>query len=112
MLNIIKISLRNLMRYKRRTFLVTALIAFGVMAVQVFISASGSYKSLIVGQITDAMLGHIQIHKKGYMVSIENVPLNLNMKQHGADLISKALSTIPGVEAFSTRIRLGGMISN
>ncbi len=112
MLNIFKIAMRNLMRYKRRTFLVASLIALGVLAVQVFIAASGSYKGLIIGQITDAMLGHIQIHKKGYLVSVENVPLNLNLKQHGVDIIGKVLKSIPDIEAYSPRIRLGGMISN
>jgi putative ABC transport system permease protein len=112
MLNIFKIAMRNLMRYKRRTFLVASLIALGVLSVQVFIAASGSYKSLIIGQITDAMLGHIQIHKKGYLVSIENVPINLNLKQHSVDIIENVLKSIPDIEAYSTRIRLGGMISN
>jgi putative ABC transport system permease protein len=100
------------MRYKRRTFLVASLIALGMVAVQVFIAASGSYKSLIIGQITDAMLGHIQVHKKGYLVSIENVPLNLNLKQHGVGIIENVLKSNPDIEAYSTRIRLSGMISN
>jgi len=112
MLEIIKIAARNLMRYKRRTLLVGALIALGVIAVQVFMAASGSYKSLIVGQITDAMLGQMQIHKKGYVVSIENVPMNLNMMPHGVGIIEDILKGIPEVEAYSTRIRLGGVISN
>jgi putative ABC transport system permease protein len=112
MRNIVKIALRNLMRYKRRTFLVASLIALGVIAVQVFVATSGSYKSLIIGQITDAMLGHIQIHKKGYLVSVENVPLNLNLKPHEVGLIENVLKSIPDIEAYSTRVRLGGLISN
>jgi putative ABC transport system permease protein len=100
------------MRYKRRTFLVASLIALGMVAVQVFIAASGSYKSLIIGQITDAMLGHIHVQKKGYLVSIENVPLNLNLKQHGVGIIENVLKSNPDIEAYSTRIRLSGMISN
>jgi putative ABC transport system permease protein len=112
MLNIFKIAIRNLTRYKRRTLLVSALIALGVIAVQVFVAASGSYKTLIISQITDAMLGQMQIHKKGYLVSIENVPMNLNLKQHGVGIIENILKTMPDVEAYSPRIRLGGMISN
>jgi putative ABC transport system permease protein len=112
MRNILKIALRNLLRYKRRTVLVAALIALGVVAVQVFTATSGSYKGLIVGQITDAMLGHLQIHKKGYLVSVENVPLNLNLKPHGVGSIEEVLKSTPGIAAYSTRIRLGGMISN
>jgi putative ABC transport system permease protein len=112
MLNIFKIALRNLSRYKRRTILVGLLIALGVVAVQVFVATSGSYKTLIVSQITDAMLGHLQIHKKGYLISVENVPMNLNIKQHGVDKIESILKAMPEIEAYSLRIRLGGMISN
>jgi putative ABC transport system permease protein len=110
--NILKIAIRNLMRYKRRTFLVATLIALGVIAVQVFVASSGSYKSLIISQITDAMLGQMQIHKKGYLVSVENVPMNLNLDQHGAAMIDSILNSMPDVEAYSPRIRLAGMISN
>jgi putative ABC transport system permease protein len=112
MRSIFKIALRNLMRYKRRTLLVATLIALGVIAVQVFIASSSSYKSLIISQITDAMLGQMQIHKKGYLVSVENVPLNLNMDRRGASIVESILDSLPDVEAYSPRIRLGGMISN
>jgi putative ABC transport system permease protein len=110
--NILKIAARNLMRYRRRTFLVAMLIALGVIAVQVFVASSGSYKSLIIGQITDAMLGEMQIHKKGYLVAVENVPMNLNLDQHGAAMVDSILNSVPEVEAYSPRIRLAGMISN
>jgi len=110
--NIFKIAMRNLMRYKRRTFLVATLIALGVIAVQVFVASSSSYKSPIISQITDAMLGQIQIHKKGYLVSVENVPMNLNLDQHGASIVEGILDSVPEIEAYSPRIRLGGMISN
>ena len=110
--NILKIAVRNLTRYKRRTFLVATLIALGVMAVQVFVASSSSYKSLIISQITDAMLGQMQIHKKGYLVSVENVPMNLNLDQHGASIVEGILDSMPDIEACSPRIRLAGMISN
>jgi len=48
-----------------------------VLFVLVFIAASGSFKNMIIAQITDSMLGHIQVHKKGYVASIENLPLTL-----------------------------------
>ena len=110
--NILKIAVRNLMRYKRRTLLVATLVALGVIAVQVFVASSGSYKSLIISQITDAMLGQIQIHKKGYLVSVENVPMDLNLDQRGAATVDSILNSMPEVEAYSPRIRLAAMISN
>ena len=64
MLNIVKIAAKNLLRYKRRTLLTTALIALGVVAVLLFIAVSGSFKSLMIGQITDSVMGHVQIDRK------------------------------------------------
>ncbi len=79
-MDLVKIALRNLLRYKRRTLLTASLITIGVVFVLVFMAVSGSFKAMMIGQITDAMLGHIQIHKKGYVASIDNLPLNLNLK--------------------------------
>jgi len=81
MLNVIKIAARNLRRYQRRTILTSALITLGVVAVLLFISITGSFKSMMVGQITDSMIGHLQIHRKGYLASIDNLPLNRNLNQ-------------------------------
>ncbi len=41
MFNLFRIAIRNLMRYKRRTFLTTSLITMGVVFVLVFIALSG-----------------------------------------------------------------------
>ncbi len=62
--NIIKIAFRNLYRQKRRTFLTMGIVAFGVLAVLLFSATAGSFKNLIIGEITDSMLGHIQIQQK------------------------------------------------
>ena len=43
----------------------------------------------MVGQITDSMLGHLQIHKKGYLSSIDNLPLHLNINEQGIAKIEK-----------------------
>ena len=75
MFNLFKIAMRNLIRYKRRTLLTASLITLGVVFVLVFVSISGSFKAMMIGQITDSMLGHLQIHRKGYVASIDNLPL-------------------------------------
>lgn len=110
--NLFKIAVRNLMRYKRRTLLTVSLITIGVVFVLVFVSVSGSFKRMIVGQITDAMLGHVQIHKKGYVASIDNLPLNLNIKPQALGKIEDAIKQTPGIEEYSVRLKFGGMFSN
>ena len=112
MLNIFKIAVRNLTRYKRRTLLTASLVAIGVVFVLVFISVSGSFKNMMIGQITDSFLGHIQIHKKGYVASIDSLPLTLNMGPKAFGKVEKAINEIPDIEAYSKRIKFGGMFSN
>ena len=112
MLNVFKLAARNLFRYKRRTLLTSMLITLGVVAVLLFISVSGSFKALMVGQITDSMLGHIQIHKKGYLASIDSLPLNRNLTGNQLDKVVQVLAEEAAVEAYSMRIKLGAMFSN
>ncbi len=110
--NILKIAVRNLQRYKRRTLLTSILITLGVVAVLLFVSVSGSFKSMMVGQITDSMLGHLQIHRKGYMASMDSLPLNRNMQEKQIARVKEFLDANEHVEAYSMRIKLGAMLSN
>lgn len=112
MFNIFKLAIRNLRRYKRRTLLTSILITLGVVAVLLFISVSGSFKAMMVGQITDSMLGHLQIHKKGYLASIDNLPLDRNLKGSQLSKVKEILDSIAQVDVYSMRIRFGAMFSN
>jgi len=110
--NIFKIAIRNLLRYKRRTLLTTSLITIGVVFVLVFISISGSFKSMMISQITDSMLGDLQIHRRGYVASIDNLPLNLNIGAQDHKIVETLLKQEIEVEAYSPRIKFGGLFSN
>lgn len=112
MIRILKLAARNLTRYWRRTLLTSGLIVLGIVAVLLFVAVSGSFKSIMVGQITDSMLGHLQVHHRGYVASIDNLPLNLNIKSKGLKKIEQALAVIPKVEAVSPRLKFGAMFSN
>jgi len=112
MFNLLRIAIRNLIRYKRRTLLTASLITIGVVFVLVFMAISGSFKNMMVSQITDSFLGHIQIHKKGYVSSIDTLPLTMNMETQAIKKVKKAISNVPEIEAYSMRIKFGGMFSN
>lgn len=112
MVNLFKIAIRNLLRYKRRTLLTASLITVGVVFTLVFISVSGSFKTMMIGQITDSTLGHIQVHSKGYVLSIENLPLNLNLPSKINKRLQEILDHQLEIEAYSPRIKFGGMFSN
>jgi putative ABC transport system permease protein len=107
-----KIALRNLLRYKRRTLLTASLITVGVVFVLVFMAVSGSFKNMMISSITDSMLGQMQVHRKGYVASIDNLPLNLNLKAGAVQKIEAALKAQPEIAAWSPRIKFGGMFSN
>lgn len=112
MINLIKIAVRNLFRYKRRTILTSSLIAFGVVLVIVFGGLAISFKTQMVGVITNTALGDLQIHKKGYVESIDNLPLNISLSDSEYVDVERALKALPEIAAYSPRIKFGAMISN
>ncbi|WP_027369023.1 ABC transporter permease [Desulfocurvibacter africanus] len=112
MRSMFKIALRNLLRYKRRTILTSLLIVLGVTMVLLFSGLAGSFKAMMVGIITDSTLGHLQIHRKGYVASIDSLPLNLNMSAKGYEQLAGVLDKDPDVAAYAPRIKLGAMLSN
>ena len=112
MKNIIKISFRNLLRSGRRTVLTASLITIGVMFVLVYAALSGSFKEYMIGQVTDSMLGHIQIHKKGYVASVDNLPLDKNLNEKQIEKITELLDGNKFVESYTFRLKLGTMFSN
>lgn len=112
LLTILSIATRNLLRYQRRTLLTLLLIIIGIVAVLVFVAVTGSFKNFMIGQITDSVTGHSQIHSQGYVASIDNLPLNLNIKAPAMEKIMKTINADKNVESYSTRIKFGGMLSN
>ncbi|MCK5795630.1 MAG: ABC transporter permease [Deltaproteobacteria bacterium] len=110
--NILRIAGRNLLRYRRRTLLTVSLITLGVVSVLTFISVAGSFRQMMIGQITDSMLGHMQVHRRGYVASTDSLPLNLNIKEAETKKLVATLKNLPQVEAISSRIKFGAMLSN
>lgn len=112
MFNLVKIAGRNIRRYKRRSLLTVSLIAFGVVFVLVFVAVTASIKDFMIAQITDSYLGDLQIHRGGYVASIETLPLNLNLTPEAASSIEKVLGGLKEVESYSERIKFGALFSN
>lgn len=108
----LKIAYRTLKRNHRRMILTTTLIAIGVIFVLLFSAFSGSFKSYMIGQITDSMLGHIQIHQKGYVASLDNMPLDKNIPEHKLRTITRELDALDGIASYSLRLKHSALISN
>jgi len=109
---IFKIAARNLLRYQRRTILTTLLITLGVVSMLLFVSTTSSFRNMMVGQITDSMLGHFQIHKKGYVSSIDSLPLTMNMTPKMLNKVEELFAQRKDIEAWSPRVKFGVMFSN
>ncbi|MBA3057284.1 FtsX-like permease family protein [Rhodoferax sp.] len=108
----LKLAMRNLLRYRRRTLLTALLITLGVVALLLFVAAAGSFKQTMVGSITDSMLGHLQIHRKGYTASMDNLPLTMSLQPKAVEKVEEFLKADPAVAAYSKRVKLGAMFSN
>ena len=112
MKNIIKIAWRNLLRYTRRSLLTSSMIAVGVALVIIFSGIGSSFKNEIIGVITNSNVGDIQIHKKGYVGSIDNLPLDITIPANGVKKIELLLNNNTEIKSYSERIRFGSMVSN
>lgn len=112
MLNILKIASRNLFRYWRRTMLTAGLVTVGVVAVLLFVALAGSFKTLMIAEITESYLGHLQVHRRGYVASIDTLPLNLNMPSDKVAAVEQAFGKVAGIAAWSPRVKLPAMFSN
>jgi len=51
-------------------------------------------------------MGDLQIHSKGYVESIDNLPLNLTLSGQKLAGVEKMLKAIPEISAYSPRINL------
>ncbi|MFC2076277.1 ABC transporter permease [candidate division KSB1 bacterium] len=109
---LIKIGARNLLRYKRRTLLTLALICIGMIFFLVFMAIAGSFKNIMISQITDSFLGHMQIHQRGYLAAIETLPLHLNIPPDKITGVEEILNRTEGIEAYSKRVKFGAGFSN
>lgn len=112
MTSTLKLVFRNLLRYRRRTLLTALLIMLGVLALLLFVAGANSFKQTMIGSITDSMMGHMQIHRKGYIASIDNLPLNMSLQPKAVEKIEEILKSDAAVATYSKRIKLGAMFSN
>jgi putative ABC transport system permease protein len=102
----IKMAVRNLLRQKRRTLFTGLSMLVGFVLCCFFIGwADGTY-NYIIDSFTKNRLGHIQIHKKGYLhrrslyKTIDNV-----------DEVAAVLAGIPQVDSWTPRIYSAGLVS-
>lgn len=102
----LKIAFRNIFRQKRRSLLTILTMLGGfVLSAFSFGWSDGTY-SYIIDMFTRNQLGHIQIHKEGYL---DRPALYKTIDDYHT--VGVILDTIPGLVAWSPRIYSSGLVS-
>jgi len=101
-----KVAVRNILRQKRRTIL-TMLTMFGgfTLAAISIAWSDGTYNS-IIDLFTRNQLGHIQIHREGYL---DRPSLYKTIDDYGA--VGRKIEQVAGLEDWTPRVYAAGLTS-
>ncbi len=100
----LKIAFRNIFRQKRRTVLTALAMIVGFTLSSVFIGWSDGAYSDIISMFTRNRIGHIQVHRAGYL----DKP-SLYDVIDGYESIGEKIARVDGVEAWTPRIYSAGL---
>lgn len=100
----LKIAFRNIFRQKRRTVLTALAMIVGFTLSSVFIGWSDGAYSDIISMFTRNRIGHIQVHRSGYL----DKP-SLYDVIDGYESIGEKIAGVEGVEAWTPRIYSAGL---
>jgi len=107
---LIRVALRNVFRNRKRTAITLAAVFVGIV---VIIFVNGLLAGLHLSfndQLTKGVLGDLQLQRQGYRDSAESAPLTLDVPLD--DSLRAMLDGNDEIEAWSPRIRFGGLVSN
>lgn len=104
------LALRNVRRQRRRSLLTMAVVALGMLAVMVLRGASAGLTALMMEEVIDGRTGAIQVHRTGYVSRLDAVPTDLAFEL--TPELRDQLTSTPGVQAISGRLRFDGLVSN
>ena len=101
---ILKIALRNIFRQKRRTILTALAMIAGFTLSSLFIGLSDGAYGNIISMFTRNRIGHIQVHREGYLdkpslyETIDDYPT-----------VGETIQITTGVEAWTPRVYAAGL---
>ena len=101
---ILKIAFRNIFRQKRRTILtgLAMIVGFALLSLTIGLS-DGAYGN-IIAMFTRNRIGHIQVHREGYL----DKP-SLYKTINNAATVGETIQSIVGVEAWTPRLYGAGL---
>lgn len=110
MLDLWKVSLRNVGRNKRRSLITIITVFIGVVVVTgtrgLLNGLQGEFRSALTGKVH----GDLQIHRRGYQDSLESNPYNILIKYDEA--LQNKLKSQTEIVAFSPRLRVMGLLNH
>jgi putative ABC transport system permease protein len=104
------LAVRNVGRNRRRSLITGVAIVIAVVMVMLlrgFVDGAGA---LMVADVVEGRSGALQVHRKGYVDSIESVPTRLNMP-YTPELVAK-MRAVPNVKGVTGRIVFNGLVGN
>ncbi len=110
MLDLWKVSLRNVGRNKRRSLITIITVFIGVVVVTgtrgLLNGLQGEFRSALTGKVH----GDLQIHRRGYQDSLESNPYNILINFDKA--LHEKLKANPAIAAYSPRLRVMGLLNH
>jgi putative ABC transport system permease protein len=103
----LKLAWRNLWRNKRRSFIVIAAIVSGLWGMVFMIAVSEGMIDEMVKTSIESGVGHVQIHRKGFMDSID---VHKNIRD--PNYFIKKIEGTPHLAAYAERIKVMGLVSS
>ena len=100
----LKIAFRNIFRQKRRTILTALAMIVGFTLSSIVIGLSDGAYSNVIEMFTGNRIGHIQVHRAGYL---DKPSIYKTMSDY--ESIGKTIQNEEGVEAWTPRIYTGGL---
>ena len=107
--SMLRMALRNLTRQRRRTLLVLAAIGLGIAAVVGVRGFLNGLQSALVLSFAEGTIGAVQVHKAGFLQSVDAAPLTPNIDVT-EDLLG-AIASVEGVKAEAPRLAFPAMVS-
>ncbi len=104
------LAIRNVGRNRRRSLITAATIVVGVTMVTMVRGVTEGMGEVLAADAVQGRMGALQVHRTGFVESIDAVPTKLNMPY--TDEMRARLLKLPHVTAATGRIQFDGLVSN
>ena len=105
-----RLAVRNVGRNRRRSIITALTIVFGVAMVVTVRGVMFGLQRMMITDTVEGRLGALQVHRAGYLDTVDSVPLSLNLP-YSDELVAR-LERVPHVTGVTGRIQFNGLVSN